>query len=58
MADTNSYDAFISYRREGGIYIARALRDGIVLANPRLRVFFDTDELAAGNFNETLLKTM
>jgi formylglycine-generating enzyme required for sulfatase activity len=58
MVETNSYHAFISYRREGGIYIARALRDGITLANPRLRVFLDTDELAAGNFNDTLLRTI
>ena len=53
-----SYNAFISYRRSDGSYIARAIRDGIERANPGLSIFIDLDELSSGNFNEALLRVI
>ncbi|MHB8914720.1 MAG: SUMF1/EgtB/PvdO family nonheme iron enzyme [Thiobacillus sp.] len=58
MNKTTNYNAFISYRREGGAYIARALREGIEKANEALNVFIDLDELSAGNFNDALIKVI
>ena len=46
------YDVFISYRRDSGQDIARALQLG--LENKGLRVFFDLEEIRGGNFNEKL----
>ena len=46
------YDVFISYRRDKGQDLARALQLG--LENRGLRVFFDLEELGGGKFNEKL----
>ena len=46
------YDVFISYRRDKGQDLARALQLG--LENRGLRVFFDLEELRGGKFNEKL----
>ena len=46
------YDVFISYRRDAGQDIARALELG--LENKGLRVFFDLEEIRSGKFNEKL----
>ena len=50
------YDVFIGYRRETGAETAKHLRD--VLKARGYRVFFDTDTLSAGNFDEELLRTV
>ena len=46
------YDVFISYRRAGGVYFARLLRDNLEARG--LRVFFDYEELQDGHFNEKI----
>ena len=50
------YDVFIGYRRETGAETAKHLRD--ILKARGYRVFFDTDTLSAGNFDEELLRTV
>ena len=50
--DETAYDIFISYRRAGGAETAKHLRD--VLTERGYRVFFDTDSLRSGNFNQKL----
>ena len=47
-----SYKAFVSYRREGGIYIARALAGAIV--GKGFATFIDLEELRGGDFNSAL----
>ncbi|MCR5521674.1 MAG: toll/interleukin-1 receptor domain-containing protein [Lachnospiraceae bacterium] len=49
----DSYDIFISYRRENGASTAKHLRD--ILTSKGYRVFFDTDSLRSGDFNRELL---
>lgn len=46
------YDVFISYRRDGGEYTARILRDK--LTELGYRVFFDVESLRSGDFNVKL----
>lgn len=53
---TEKYDAYISYRRDGGFNIARLLLDR--LEQNGLRVFFDIEELSNGKFNEKLYSTI
>ena len=50
------YDIFISYRREGGAMTAKHLRD--VLTARGYRVFFDTDALKNGAFNQELISVI
>ncbi len=47
-----TYDVFLSYRRDGGEYTARILRDR--LEDMGYRVFFDVESLRAGDFNVKL----
>lgn len=47
-----AYDVFISYRRESGTEIARALQ--LALKNLGYRVFFDYSSLQDGKFNEKI----
>lgn len=47
------YDIFISYRRVGGDFSAKQLRD--TLENMGYRVFFDVETLRSGEFNVKLL---
>lgn len=47
-----AYDIFISYRRDGGEYTAKLLRDR--LQEEGYRVFFDVESLRAGDFNTKL----
>ena len=47
-----AYDVFISYRRESGTEIARALQ--LALKNLGYRVFFDFNSLQDGQFNEKI----
>lgn len=46
------YDIFISYRRNGGEYTAKILRDRLQEAG--YRVFFDVESLRSGDFNTKL----
>lgn len=48
------YDIFISYRRVGGDFSAKQLRD--TLENMGYRVFFDVETLRSGEFNVKLLE--
>lgn len=48
----NTYDIFISYRRDGGEYTARILRDK--LEELGYKVFFDVESLRSGDFNTKL----
>src|SRR5580658_5633461 len=49
------YDAFISYRRDGGSHFATMLK--VVLETQyRKAIFLDVDELRVGRFDERLLK--
>ena len=47
-----NYDVFISYRRSGGEYTAKILRDR--LEDMGYRVFFDVESLRSGYFNTKL----
>lgn len=46
------YDVFISYRRIGGEYTAKIIKDE--LTNRGYNVFFDVESLRSGNFNTKL----
>ncbi len=48
------YDAFISYRREGGSETSRSIKES--LEKRGVRVFLDLDELKTGRFDEKLLQ--
>jgi serine/threonine protein kinase len=50
------YDVFISYRRNAGADIARAIVER--LAKQSVRAFLDVDSLDAGRFDEKLLETI
>ena len=50
------YDVFISYRRNGGAETAKHLRD--ILTGKGYSVFFDTDSLRNGAFNQELLSVI
>ncbi len=47
-----AYDIFISYRRDGGEYTAKILRDHLQEAG--YRAFFDVESLRSGDFNTKL----
>lgn len=49
------YDVFVSYRREGGSGIARAIQQGL---SRDFRVFLDVDKLRGGTFDTALLHTI
>ena len=51
-----SYDIFISYRREGGDYFAQLLYDRLI--SQGYRVFLDVESLRSGKFNEELLRVI
>lgn len=51
-AASSSYKAFISYRRDGGAYIARIVAQAIRAEGQS--TFIDQDELRGGDFNVTL----
>ena len=51
-----TYDIFISYRRESGAATAKHLRD--VLTARGYSVFFDTDSLRSGSFNQELFQVI
>lgn len=46
------HDVFISYRRDGGEYTAKILRDR--LSELGYAVFFDVESLRSGDFNTKL----
>ena len=50
--ENKTYDIFISYRRDGGEYTAKILRDR--LEELGYRVFFDVESLRSGDFNTEL----
>lgn len=50
--ETMKYDVFISYRRDGGEYTAKILRDR--LEELGYAVFFDVESLRSGDFNTKL----
>ena len=52
MARMKKYDIFISYRRNGGEYTAKILRDNLKAMG--YRVFFDVEALRNGPFNTKL----
>ena len=47
-------DVFISYRRQGGVYIASMLASE--LKRKGYEVFFDIDDIGPGEFDERLLE--
>ena len=51
-----TYDIFISYRRDGGYYQAKTLGESLHNLYPDLRVFLDLEELGSGRFDESLLQ--
>ena len=50
------YDAFISYRRDNGFYIARLVRDQ--LEKREISAFLDLEELRSGEFNKKLYEAI
>ncbi|MDD2710457.1 MAG: TIR domain-containing protein [Verrucomicrobiae bacterium] len=54
--DNTVYDAFISYRRDGGTETARSIKES--LEKRGLKVFLDFDELKTGRFDESLLRVI
>ena len=52
MKQEKRYDIFISYRRDGGEYTAKILRDR--LKELHYNVFFDVESLRSGDFNTKL----
>lgn len=52
MKKQEKYDIFISYRRDGGEFTAKILRDR--LEKQGYRVFFDVETLRSGDFNKRL----
>lgn len=50
------YQVFVSYRRDGGEYTARIIRDK--LSQLGYRVFFDVESLRSGDFNTELYKVI
>lgn len=50
------YDAFISYRRDNGFYIARLVRDQ--LEKREISAFLDLEELRSGEFNRKLYEAI
>lgn len=50
----DQYDVFISYRREGGSELARAVRSELRQQN--CKAFLDVADLGPGSFNEALLR--
>lgn len=53
---TESYDVFVSYRRDGGSALAQVIRNA--LAARGYRVFLDVRELRSGRFDEALKRTI
>ena len=52
----NTYDIFISYRRDGGDILAKLLYES--LKQQKYSVFFDHESLSSGVFGEQLLETV
>jgi hypothetical protein len=52
----NKPEIFISYRRDGGEFVAKKLRDTLVKAH--YHAFLDIEGLGSGNFNEHLLEAI
>ncbi len=50
----DKYQVFISYRRDGGEFLARNIRDR--LTEKGYKVFFDVESLRSGDFNVALLE--
>lgn len=56
MKNEVHYDAFISYRRDNGFYLARLVRDQ--LEKRGISVFLDLEELRSGEFNQKLYEAI
>ena len=56
MANEVCYDAFISYRRDSGYYLARLVRDQ--LESRGISAFLDLEELRSGEFNQKLYEAI
>lgn len=54
--DNRIYDAFISYRRENGFFVAQTLRDKLL--EKGIRAYLDHEELQSGDFNERLYEAI
>ena len=52
----NKSEVFISYRRDGGEFVAKKLRDTLVKAH--YHAFLDIEGLGSGDFNEHLLQAI
>lgn len=50
------YDAFISYRRGNGFYMAQVIRDH--LENQKVKCFLDVEELRSGKFDNKILESI
>jgi class 3 adenylate cyclase len=49
------FDAFFSYRREGGSQVARSVQQAL---KDEFKIFLDVDKLGAGHFDTSLLDTI
>lgn len=56
MQNNTHYDAFISYRRDSGFYLARLVRDQ--LETRGISAFLDLEELRSGEFNQKLYEAI
>lgn len=56
MVGSVHYDAFISYRRDNGFYLARLVRDQ--LEKRGISSFLDLEELRSGEFNQKLYEAI
>lgn len=59
MAKENTYDVFISYRRQGGSVKAELTKDELAKRGFRdTRMFLDTRSLTSGNYLKTILEAI
>lgn len=56
MINNSYFDAFISYRRDNGFYLARLVRDQ--LEKRGISAFLDLEELRSGEFNQKLCEAI
>lgn len=56
MSNNVCYDAFISYRRDNGFYLARLVRDQLEARG--ISAFLDLEELRSGEFNQKLYEAI
>lgn len=50
------YDAFISYRRGNGFFMAQVIRDH--LEKQKVKCFLDVEELSSGKFDNRIIEAI